>query len=61
MRDKNTQDQNGPVSDAAFLPKREPATEYEKAQETLRENYERLKADRLAREAARLKEQRAIT
>ncbi len=29
------------------------ATEYEKAQEAFRKNYERLKAERLAREAAK--------
>jgi hypothetical protein len=29
------------------------ATEYEKVQEALRKNYERLKAERLAREAAK--------
>jgi hypothetical protein len=33
--------------------KRKAATEYEKAQEAFRENYERLKAERLAREAAK--------
>jgi hypothetical protein len=32
------------------------ATEYETAQEALRKNYERLKAERLAREAAKSKE-----
>ena len=31
------------------------ATEYEKAQEAYRKNYERLKAERLAREAAKSK------
>jgi hypothetical protein len=33
--------------------KRKPATEYEGAQEAFRKNYERLKAERLAREAAK--------
>jgi hypothetical protein len=36
--------------------KRKAVTEYEKAQEALRENYERLRAERLAREAAKSKE-----
>jgi hypothetical protein len=30
-----------------------PATEYEKAQDAFRKNYERLKAERLAREATK--------
>ena len=30
-----------------------PVTEYDKAQEAFRKNYERLKAERLAREAAK--------
>lgn len=37
--------------------KREVATEYETAQEAFRKNYERLKAERLAREAAKSKEE----
>jgi hypothetical protein len=36
--------------------KRKVATEYETAQEAFRKNYERLKAERLAREAAKSKE-----
>jgi hypothetical protein len=36
--------------------KRKAATEYEQAQEAFRKNYERLKAERLAREAAQSKE-----
>jgi hypothetical protein len=36
--------------------KRKAATEYEIAQDTFRKNYERLKAERLAREAAKSKE-----
>jgi hypothetical protein len=35
---------------------RKAVTEYEKAQEELRKNYERLRAERLAREAAKSKE-----
>ncbi|HLX17376.1 MAG TPA: hypothetical protein VKS24_19480 [Bradyrhizobium sp.] len=35
--------------------KRKPATEYDEAQEAFRKNYERLKAERLAREAAKSK------
>jgi hypothetical protein len=33
--------------------KRKAVTEYEKAQEALQKNYERLRAERLAREAAK--------
>ena len=33
--------------------KRKPLTEYEEAQEAFKKNYERLKAERLAREAAK--------
>jgi hypothetical protein len=36
--------------------KRKVATEYETAQEAFRKNYERLKAERLARKAAKSKE-----
>jgi hypothetical protein len=36
--------------------KRKASTEYETEQETFRKNYERLKAERLAREAAKSKE-----
>jgi len=36
--------------------KRKAVTEYEKAQEAFQRNYERLRAERLAREAAKLKE-----
>jgi hypothetical protein len=36
--------------------KRKAATEYETAQEAFRKNYERLRAERLAREAAKSKE-----
>ena len=36
--------------------KRKVATEYETAQEAFRKNYERLKAERLAREAAKSEE-----
>ena len=36
--------------------KRKPVTEYEKAQEALQKNYERLRAERLAREAAKSNE-----
>ena len=36
--------------------KRKAATEYEEAQEAFWKNYERLKAERLAREAAKPKE-----
>ena len=45
-------------ADKAFLQehKRRVVTEYEKAQEAFQKNYERLRAERLAREAARPKE-----
>ncbi len=36
--------------------KRKAATEYDEAQEALRKNYERLRAERLAREAAKSNE-----
>jgi hypothetical protein len=36
--------------------KQRAVTEYEKAQEAFRENYERLRSERLAREAARSNE-----
>ena len=36
--------------------KRKTVTEYETAQEAFRKNYERLRAERLAREAAKSKE-----
>jgi hypothetical protein len=36
--------------------KRKAVTEYETAQEAFQKNYERLKAERLAREAAKAKE-----
>ena len=36
--------------------KRKAATEYEKAQDAFQKNYERLRAERLAREAAKSKE-----
>jgi hypothetical protein len=35
--------------------KRKAVTEYEKAQEAIQKNYERLRAERLAREAAKSK------
>ena len=43
----------------AFLrvDKRKAVTEYEKAQEALQKNYERLRAERLAREAAKSKKE----
>jgi len=41
------------VAGQTFQSKRKPATEYEEAQEAFWKNYERLKAERLAREAAK--------
>jgi hypothetical protein len=45
-------------AEKAFLQahKRRAVTEYEKAQEAFQKNYERLRAERLAREAAKRKE-----
>jgi hypothetical protein len=40
----------------AFRDKRKPMTEYEMAQQALHKNRERLKAERLAREAAKSQE-----
>jgi hypothetical protein len=40
----------------AFRPSDRPLTDYEKEQSALRKNMERLKAERLAREAAETKE-----
>jgi hypothetical protein len=39
-----------------FRPSDRPLTEYEEEQKALRENLERLRAERLAREAAKSKE-----
>jgi hypothetical protein len=43
-------------ADNAFRSSEKPLTEYEKEQKALRKNLERLKAERLAREAANPKE-----
>lgn len=45
-------------ADKAFLPahRRKALTEHEKAQEAFQRNYERLRAERLAREAEKPKE-----
>jgi hypothetical protein len=51
MRDKKDSAQQD--AGRAFQRVAKPATEYAKEQETLRKNYERLKAERLAREAAK--------
>jgi hypothetical protein len=52
MRDKN--DRAKQDAGRTFQRADKPiATEYEKAQEALRKNYERLKTERLAREAAK--------
>jgi hypothetical protein len=40
----------------AFRPSDRPLTEYEEEQKALRKNLERLKAERLAREKAKLKD-----
>ena len=41
------------VAGQTFKSKQKPATDYEEAQEAFLKNYERLKAERLAREAAK--------
>ena len=58
MIDKMTKDRAQRPAETAFLlaNKRRPVTEYEKAQEAFQKNYERLRAERLAREAAKPKE-----
>ena len=58
MIDKMTKDPPQRRAEKAFLQahKRRAATEYEKAQEAFQKNYERLRAERLAREAAKPKE-----
>jgi hypothetical protein len=51
MRDKKDSAQQD--AGRTFQRAAKPATEYAKEQEALRKNYERLKAERLAREAAK--------
>ena len=53
MIDKMTKDRAQRPADKAFLPahQRKALTEHEKAQEAFQRNYERLRAERLAREA----------
>ena len=52
MRDKTTKDFPQREAGRAFQRASKPiGTEYEKSQEAFRKNYERLKAERLAREA----------
>jgi len=57
MIDKMTKDPAQRPAEKAFLQahKRRAVTEYEKAQEAFQKNYERLRAERLAREAAKPK------
>jgi hypothetical protein len=55
MIDKMTKDPAQRPAETAFH-KRRPVTEYEKAQEAFQKNYQRLRAERLAREAAKPKE-----
>jgi len=58
MTDKMRKDLAQRQAVKAFLRagKRKAATEYEKAQDAFQKNYERLRAERLAREAAKSKE-----
>jgi hypothetical protein len=58
MIDKMTKDRAQRPADKAFQPahKRRALTEHEKAQKAFQKNYERLRAERLAREAEKPKE-----
>lgn len=58
MIDKMTKGPAQRPAENAFLQahKRRAVTEYEKSQEAFQKNYERLRAERLAREAAKPKE-----
>jgi hypothetical protein len=58
MIDKMTKGSAQLPAEKTFLQahKRRAVTEYEKAQEAFQKNYERLRAERLAREAAKPKE-----
>ena len=58
MSDRTSKDPAQRVAGKTFqhVGKRKPITDYEKAQEAFWKNYERLKAERLAREAAKSKE-----
>jgi hypothetical protein len=55
---KVTKDPTQQLTAKAFSPadKKKALTEYERQQEAFRKNYERLRAERLAREAAKSKE-----
>ena len=55
MIDKMTKDRAQRPADKAFQPahKRRALTEHEKAQEAFKKNYERLRAERLDREAVK--------
>jgi hypothetical protein len=59
MIDKTKRDLTQQQAAKAFsrADKRKAVTEYDKAQEAFRENYKRLRAERLAREAAKSKEE----
>ena len=54
MIDKVTQQQTAKAFPREI--KKEAATEYEKEQQAFRKNYERLRSERLAREATKSKE-----
>jgi hypothetical protein len=59
MSDRTSKDSTKREATRAFqhIGKRKAATDYDKAQEAFWKNYERLKAERLAREAAKSKEE----
>jgi hypothetical protein len=58
MIDRATKDSVEQRAAKAFsrIAKKETVTEYEREQEALKKNYERLRAERLAREAAKSKD-----
>jgi hypothetical protein len=58
MIDKVTKDTTQQLTAKAFsrVDKKKAVTEYEKEREAFQKNYERLRAERLAREAAKSKE-----
>ena len=53
MSYRTGKDPSQQVAGKTFQSKRKPATDYEEAQEAFLKNYERLKAERLARQAAK--------
>jgi hypothetical protein len=56
MSDRTSKDIAQREAGRTFGDRSKAATEYEREQEAFRKNYERLKAERLAREAAKSKD-----